>query len=141
MVSLRNTLLVVYRDLADERGHLLVGNVHPATVEWSAPIAFSPAGAFNPQVALIPEDRFVISYRDANTQGAGFFVGGQLLPGDAGGFNATLGEPVAFSRMQSHQTSLLALPGSRFAVLFCEHKTDGQAFGSALLGHVAAHVA
>jgi hypothetical protein len=138
MAQLGKALLCVYRDLATERGYLLVGHVSPATVEWSKPLAFSQAAAFSPQVAVIPEDRFVISYRDANTQGAGFFVGGQLVKTDAG-VNATFGEPVAFARMQSHQTSLLSLPGARFAIMFCEHKGDGQAFGSALLGRVGAH--
>lgn len=138
LTGVRNTLVAVYRDLADEKGYITVGTVHPAHVDWSLPVAFSTAGAFSPQVALIPDDRFVVSYRDSNTQGAGYVIGGQLVPGDNGGFNVTFGTPLAFSRMQSHQTAVVALPGSRFAVLFCEHKSDGQAFGSAMLGTVKA---
>jgi len=135
MAGVRDTLIVAFRDIATEKGYLLLGHVKPSNVEWSEPIPFTEGAAYSPQVALIPEDRFVVSYRDANTQGAGFFLGGQLIPGTAGGFNATLGAPVTFALKQSHQHTVVALPGSRFAVLFCEHKADG-AFGSALLGHV-----
>ena len=43
-----------------------------------------------------------------------------------------------FARMQSHQTSVVPLPGSRFAVFFSEHGSDGLSFGSAMLGQVNA---
>jgi hypothetical protein len=134
--EMKGTLLLVYHDKTDERGYAMVGKVEPASVAWSKPVAFSEGSVFSPQGALIPENRFVISYRDANTQGSGMVVGGLLEKGNSSGLVPVMGTPLAFSRMQSHQTSVVPLPGSRFAVLFCEHKADGLAFGSAMLGEV-----
>jgi hypothetical protein len=139
--EMKGKLLVVYHNLADEKGYCLVGTVRPATVDWSAPVLFSAnASAFSPVGAMIPEShgvaKFVISFRDANTQGAGLVATGILNPGANGTFVPVVKGTVPFARMQSHQTSVLPLPGSRFAVFFAEHAADGLSFGSAMLGQV-----
>jgi hypothetical protein len=137
--EMKGKLLVVYHNLADEKGYALVGKVGPASVDWSKPVLVSTnASAFSPQGAIIPEDKFVISFRDANTQGAGITVTGVIKPGANGTFVPVVMGSFPFARMQSHQTSVLPLPGSRFAVFFSEHGADGLAFGSAMLGPVNA---
>jgi len=137
--EMKGKLLVVYHNLADEKGYALIGKVGSAHVDWSKPVLVSAnASAFSPQGALIPEDKFVVSFRDANTQGAGIVATGVIKPGANGTFVPVMVGSQAFSRMQSHQTSIVPLPGSRFAVFFSEHGSDGLAFGSAMLGQVSA---
>jgi len=137
--TLNDRLITVYRDLSSGKGYMLVGQVLPAKVIWSDPVQFSNESAYSPQVVLIPGDRFVISFRDANTEGSGIILGGHFVPATdrAVGVKAVFANAQAFSRLQSHQTSVVPLEGSRFAVFFCQHSGDGQTFGSALLGTIS----
>jgi len=137
--EMKGKLLVVYHNLADEKGYAMVGKVGPASVEWGKPVLVSAnASAFSPQGALIPEDKFVVSFRDANTQGAGLVTTGLIGHGANGTLIPVVHGSFPFARMQSHQTSVLSLPGSRFAVFFSEHGSNGLSFGSAMLGQVNA---
>jgi hypothetical protein len=137
--EMKGKLLVVYHNLADEKGYALIGKVGPASVDWSDPVLVSTnTSAFSPQGVLIPEDKFVVSFRDANTQGAGIVATGTIKPGANGTLVPVMAGSFPFARMQSHQTSVVPLPGSRFAVFFSEHGADGLSFGSAMLGQVNA---
>lgn len=137
MSRLGSTLLVTFRTVADDRGYVVAGQVTPAHVKWSQPMPFgNGSSVFSPQATLIPEDRFVIAFRDANENGDGFVVGGQFLPGESGGFRLELGSPQPFARRQAHQMAVVPLPGARFACFFNDHKAEGEEYGSALLGQV-----
>ena len=51
MAGVRDTLIVAFRDIATEKGYLLLGHVKPSNVEWSEPIPFTEGAAYSPQVA------------------------------------------------------------------------------------------
>jgi len=133
-----NTIVVVYRDLADShKGYALLGHAAPDALRWHPPVLFSKdSQAFNPRVTqlLQADGGIAIAFRNEDRGGEGILLGGRVDPVTG---KVTLGVPKAFARHQAQAMAMLPLPGSRVAVVFAEHlgnDHDGQPSGGAMYG-------
>lgn len=139
-----NFVAVVFRDSKQgDRGFVKVGHVGPGMVKWSALQAFSgDMSAFGPTVQGLSNGRLLISFRDMDIDGEGYFVGGEFL-GDLQAFtNTSLRSPQPFSKKQAHKVALVPLATSRVVCLYAGRAPLGpdspseEAFGAAMLVQV-----
>eukprot|EP00927_Polykrikos_kofoidii_P055384 TRINITY_DN49655_c0_g1_i1.p1 TRINITY_DN49655_c0_g1~~TRINITY_DN49655_c0_g1_i1.p1 ORF type:complete len:662 (-),score=90.18 TRINITY_DN49655_c0_g1_i1:86-1930(-) len=141
-----NTVAVVFRDLTkSSRGFLLLGVAEPSGMRWGLPSCFSSESkTFSPVLTEMDADhgRLAIAYRDESRGGSGLLVGARV---DTAKLSLlTLGAPKIFASNQAQTTSLIALPGSRVAVIYSEHVLGGSAskltggamYGAALVAKI-----
>lgn len=128
-----NRLAVVFRDTAREnKGFLMLGRAQPDKVAWSRPVVFSEGSeAFSPVVTELYETddasgplHLAIAYRDENRGGNGVLLGAMY---DVQTGKVSFTETRLFARFLAQGMSMVALPGSRVAVLFAEHSLAGHA--------------
>ncbi|CAE7504877.1 psiQ, partial [Symbiodinium pilosum] len=140
----RDGLLVAIRDeQRGNQGFLTVGRVKSNEIMWGDWQLFSlESKAFEPTVVGL-NDRLLIAYRDAEENGVGYLVSGQLDSTDLTGFKVRIGQPYLLHHKMQQRVSLVALSASRAVCLHaavdekaagghyavtCYDKTPGKAF-------------
>jgi hypothetical protein len=109
-------IAVVLRDASlGNQGYLVPGRVTETQVVWAPWQNFTAANtsAFSPVVAGLPNKEFLIAYRDQDTGGAGYLVGGHLDLTEAG-----IGEPILLSREQSQRMVLVPMDKNNMVCLY-----------------------
>ncbi|CAK8987883.1 unnamed protein product [Durusdinium trenchii] len=122
-----HSVVVAVRDeLNGNQGFLTVGHVKSTEVVWSEWQLFSSKSmAFAPKLVSLGE-KILIAYRDAEEQGSGYIVRGQLDKSDLSSFKVELSTPFLLAK-ELHQTvELVPLSASRVVCLFGEN-TGGRA--------------
>lgn len=134
----KNRVAVVMRDSTDgDKGVLRIMSIGSIGANIGESQFFSVDGpAFGAKVSALDNGRLLVSYRDKNSNGEGFVVGGQA---DATKLSAVLRDPQPFAREQSFDVALVKLPSSRVVCLYAgtiENTTiegSKQLFGGAML--------
>jgi len=108
----------------DQLGSVVVGKVGGPDIAWGNWQAFSgdkPAHA--PVVVGLPNQRFLVSFRDADAHAIGYIVGGELdMQGT--GLQVKLGVTHGFVKEQEQKMALVTLPNSRVVCLYADHVFD-----------------
>ncbi|CAE8584383.1 unnamed protein product [Polarella glacialis] len=115
-----NTVAVTFRDVArNSQGFVILGQASAGGMRWGKPVLISESSpAYSPVlVELMGSEGLAVAFRTKNRGGEGVLLCGRR---DLDG-GIKFGPPRAFTRLQAQQTSLIALPDSRVALLFAEH--------------------
>eukprot|EP00929_Paragymnodinium_shiwhaense_P111842 TRINITY_DN8012_c0_g1_i1.p1 TRINITY_DN8012_c0_g1~~TRINITY_DN8012_c0_g1_i1.p1 ORF type:complete len:632 (+),score=177.53 TRINITY_DN8012_c0_g1_i1:70-1965(+) len=137
-----NMVAVVYRDSHDgDRGFFKVGYVGEMGVKWSQVQGFSgDLPAFGPVVQGLSNGRLLVSFRDTDVDGSGYFVGGEYNGDLKAMSNSSFRSPQLFSKKQAQKVALVPLSTSRVACLYAGRTPLGpateEAFGAAMLVQV-----
>mmetsp|Transcript_82782 Transcript_82782/g.146221 ORF Transcript_82782/g.146221 Transcript_82782/m.146221 type:complete len:574 (+) Transcript_82782:115-1836(+) len=120
-----HVLVAVRDEQQGDRGFLMLGKIGAKDITWGEKQAFSgELKAFAPVITGFANGRFLVSFRDQETDGIGYLVSGQVESDELTGVKVVMGMAHGFVKHQEQKMVLVPLSSSKVVCLYADHILD-----------------